>query len=42
MQTPTGPISAIGHSKGEAQRHLDELLVMRRALVFTLESDRRR
>jgi hypothetical protein len=40
MQTSTGPISAIGDSKGNARHRLDELLVMRRALA--LESDRRR
>ena len=40
MQTPTGPVSAIGDSRGNAQRQLDEFLVMRRALEFTLESDR--
>jgi hypothetical protein len=42
MQTHTGPIAAFGDCKGAAQHRLDELLVMRRALEFTLESDPRR
>ena len=36
------PISAIGYIGDSAQHRLDELLVMRRALEFTVESERRR
>ena len=42
MQTPSGSVSAVGDRKGNAQHQLDQLLVMRRALQFTLESEQRR
>lgn len=35
VDTPTGPITAVGDSQGEAQRQLEELLTMRSALAYT-------
>jgi hypothetical protein len=35
IQTPDGPVTAVGDSIGEAQRALDELLVIERALEVT-------
>ena len=37
IETPTGPIMAIGPSMAEAKRQLDDLLMMRAALKFTNE-----
>ena len=37
MQTPAGPVTAVGDSVGEAQQDLDELLVIARALEVTRE-----
>jgi hypothetical protein len=42
MQMVTGAVSAVGNSKDDAQHQLDQLLVIRRALQFTLESEQRR
>ena len=37
VQTPTGPMMAVGQSQSEAKRQLDDLLMMRAALKFTIE-----
>ena len=41
-QMVTGSVSAVGSSKDDALRQLDQLLVIRRALQFTLEGEQRR
>lgn len=39
MPTPNGPVTAVGDTIGEAQRELDELLALERALEVTREPD---
>jgi len=38
VETPTGPITAVGASVAEAKRQIDDLLMMRAALKFTKDS----
>ena len=39
METPAGPVTAVGDSVGEAQRSLDQLLAIERAVEVTRAGD---
>ena len=42
METPTGPVTAVGETIRDAQRGLDELLLIARAVEISRRPDRQR